>query len=306
MRNIFKIIALTIVAIGSLEMASSKINDLVREVSQREQTITDAIVKTQVQNTFSEVEKHIEEVSKEENIEIITEKVEMKPPIPEKKEEIDIQEEIIQEEEIEEILPEEVQKLSLEEIEQLGKYLVDNYFLDGYKYSREETDELIKERKTLVSDMESYVIASLDSVFRIVTDIGSVTPETVDVMILEASKLLNDFELEFNQVSELGDEFDEIYSYIVQYFNRYIVTLEQMNVTMRTMKDTPNQNLAITIMMKELNEVIIPGMKQVMNAGFELKEKTNQIYLEGNVSKKLLTVEEVISAIKNPKGALNG
>ena len=84
MQNLLKLIVLLIVGGLSLNIGSDKINNMVIEVSKREKTIADALIKQQVQEMFKEAEKEIAKVEKEEKVKIKVEEVKIKPPLPEK------------------------------------------------------------------------------------------------------------------------------------------------------------------------------------------------------------------------------
>lgn len=320
-RNIIKLIILVTVSITSLEVAGDTINQLVKQVKEREQTITDAIIKQQVQKTFAEVEKKIEEVAAEEQIEIVTEKVEMKPPVEkeEKSQEQTPTEQDTPPTEVtdqQDAATEEVPQVSLEDqiveieitvddLNYIGHYLVDNYFLDGYKYYTSETDPVLYERKKLTHEMESYVISSLASAFDIVMKMEGLNSETISACLEEATQLATEFKGKFADVGNNGEEFNMIYNEIVEYFDQYTATLGQMKDSFDAITQAPNQALVLNIIMQDLNQVIIPGIKDVMNKGFELKNTTNAIYIEGLTGVNLLTREDVISIIMNPKQILD-
>lgn len=321
-RNISKVIILAIVSFGSLEIASGTINQLVTEVKAREETITDALIKKQVETAFKEVEKKIEEVVKEENIEIKTEKVEMKPPEVKKeevkkvepKEEVAIakgDEEEITTSEIEDMLVateegiEIAVDISKDDIAYIGNYLIENYFLDGNKYYQSEVDPIRYERKKLTHEMEVYVISSLSSLIDIVMDMNQINEETIGLIIEDAAALSQEFNEKFKDVGVQGEEFSIIYGEVNTYFTEYLGTLEKMKVSLESIKTAPNPSLVISIIMKDLNQVIIPGIKSVINTGLDLKNRTNAIYVEGTEAIKLLTSEEVIGIIKNPQSILD-
>lgn len=321
-RNISKVIILAIVSFGSLEIASGTINQLVTEVKAREETITDALIKKQVETAFKEVEKKIEEVVKEENIEIKTEKVEMKPPEVKKeevkkvepKEEVAIakgDEEEITTSEIEDMLVateegiEIAVDISKDDIAYIGNYLIENYFLDGNKYYQSEVDPIRYERKKLTHEMEVYVISSLSSLIDIVMDMNQINEETIGLIIEDAAALSQEFNEKFKDVGVQGEAFSIIYGEVNTYFTEYLGTLEKMKVSLESIKTAPNPSLVISIIMKDLNQVIIPGIKSVINTGLDLKNRTNAIYVEGTEAIKLLTSEEVIGIIKNPQSILD-
>ncbi|MEG0013576.1 MAG: hypothetical protein RR618_02345 [Cellulosilyticaceae bacterium] len=320
-RNISKVIILAIVSFGSLEIASGTINQLVTEVKAREETITDALIKKQVETAFKEVEKKIEEVAIEENIEIKTEKVEMKPPEV-KKEEVKKEEpkeeiatgeggtEEITTSEIEDILEvteegvEIAVDITADDIIYIGKYLVENYFLDGNRYYQSETDPIRYERKKLTHEMEVYVISSLSSLINIVMDMNQINEETIGLIIEDATVLSEEFSSKFKEVEMQGEVFAIIYEEVNSYFTEYLGTLKKMKVSLESIKTAPNPSLVIAIIMKDLNQVIIPGIKSVINTGLDLKNRTNAIYIEGVEGIKLLTSEEVIGIIKDPQSIM--
>ncbi len=228
-RDLTKIAILICVTWVCLYTTSNFVNKLVIEATEREQTIADAIIKQQVQQTLEKVQQEIEIAAKEEHIIIEAEPVEILPPIveepkeepiPEPIEEIieqpieEIIEEIIEEptEEpiVEEIIEEPIEEQPIEEVVDnidaidekisdmidlirdgidgteevvdnishlynIGEYLVEHYFLDGFIYVGMEQDPDLKARKQLAHQMECYIIESLNIIFDVVENIEEIS-----------------------------------------------------------------------------------------------------------------------------------
>ncbi|MEG2546605.1 MAG: hypothetical protein RSA51_08605, partial [Niameybacter sp.] len=330
MRNLIKLGVLIVVATCALNTASGMINEMVIEVNKREKTIADALIAQQVQEMFKEADKEIAKVQEEEQVEIKVEEVQIKPPLPpkpekpkksEKVEEVAKEaeeapvalegEQMAEGDEIKEDAATNSQMdmatlyaLTPEEMTLIGEYLVDNYFLFGYKYYQEETDPTRYARKKLASDMEDQIIASLQEGFGLVNDLKGLNLEKIKGMREQAVVLAETFKETFKEVGKQGEEFDAIYESGNAFFNTYINTLQQGESTYTLLEQTTNKAMVLPILLKQMNETLLPGLKEVFNQGFTLKEKTNKIYVEGIDASFLLTPEEVMDVIENPYSIL--
>ena len=317
-KNILKAVTLFIITIFSLYISSYFINDYVLEVEAKEKTIADMIVKQQMQAALKEAEEKIEAAKKEENIVIETEEVKMKPPVVVEKpakEEVAVLPESTEEnvqdvakdneqESVEEtnaiIIPGlgEFAELDEEAVEEIGNYLVDNYFLNGFVYAENETDPKRKAEKELVRDMETYVVNSLQVMIEILDNIQTLKFDGIDEIRQNVEDLSVEFKEKYLTVEEYGPEFTEIYSFINQYFDKSLFAIDKTKEVFDIVNTSPNPVLAITVALSSMEKDIMPALKAVLNSGFDLKEKTNAIYLEGVEEKSLMSKEEVIEIIK--------
>lgn len=322
--NFIKLIVLGVVSFASLQTASHVINDMVIEVSSRQQTIMDVVIKEQVKETFKEVEKEIEkqieEVAKEEKIEIKVEEVEMKPPLPEEtkapepvptpEETVVVEESPVPEEVVDEVLPEETpvveeapkdKETIKRELKELAMYFVENYFLDGYTYYQKEEDPILMEKKKAVHEMEVYVIDSLPALFDIILNVKTISIEKVGQIQEKVTGLQEGLITQFSTVEET---LLPTYEQTVGYFEEYLSLVGQMKQTLEAVSAATNPLLALPILMNDLGGKIIPGITEVMNKGFVLKDQNNQMYLEGETHDKLLTSEEVAETIVEILGVI--
>ncbi|MGL4345801.1 MAG: hypothetical protein ACRCTE_11435 [Cellulosilyticaceae bacterium] len=320
MQNLLKLIVLMVVAVSSWQWASTEINERVIAANSRQKTIADVVIQKQVQETFKEVEEKIEVVMKEENIVIETQKVEMKPPAPPKPKEEKQPEQVVEQEQevvevvteeevpLEEIptpptIPEEYQ-LSKEDVRYVGEYLVQHYFLYGYDFLESTEDEVLNARKALAYEMENAIVESLTHALRLVRDMKQINEETVSQLHQEVQQTHTAFEAAYQGVGEIYEDFGPIYEEMVSYFECYKQTLQKMQQMYTDMKVSPNPGLAMGVMMKQLTSDILPGMMAVLGEGFELKERTNAVYLEGITDRPTITKEEAMAIILDPKTIL--
>lgn len=338
MQNLLKLIVLLIVGGLSLNIGSDKINNMVIEVSKREKTIADALIKQQVQEMFKEAEKEIAKVEKEEKVKIKVEEVKIKPPLPEKekvnkkeKAKQETKDEAVEKENIEIVKETSIEgdekieskqeaqiwvgadsqidvatysTLTEEEILLVGNYLVEHYFLFGYDYYAKEEDPIRYERKKLASDMEDQIIGSLQNAFGISKDLNKLNKIQLQEMKEEAKTYANTFKEQFRGVGEKGEDFATIYESGNSFFDTYIATLEKGENVFNLLEQTTNKTLILPILMNQINETILPSAKAVLNEGFTLKEKTNTIYIEGIDGSFLITPKDVMAILENPYSIL--
>ena len=331
-RNLMKLGVLATVTGFSLNFASQTINEMVIAVHKREKTIADAIIKQQVQEMLKEAEKKIEKVQEETKIEIKQEEVAIKPPLPEKPKKDKPKEEKV--EQIEQVEVAEVQDemiieeseqtevmvdgaatdanldmttyyaLTKEDITYIGEYLVDHYFLFGYEYYQAETDPVRYARKKLASDMEDHVIGSIGDSFTLLRDMKSLNSATLTPLAENAHLLAAQFKETYKDVVSQGEEFTRIYESVNSFMDTYLATLNKAEETFKMLEETTNKALVLPMLLKSMNQDLLPSVKDVLNEGFALKEQTNKIYIEGLEADFLITPEEVVDIIQNPYSIL--
>ncbi|MDU6853710.1 MAG: hypothetical protein ACLSH8_03855 [Zhenhengia sp.] len=332
-RNLMKLGVLATVTGFSLNFASQTINEMVIAVHKREKTIADAIIKQQVQEMLKEAEKEIEKVQEETQIEIKQEEVAIKPPLPEKPKKDKPKEEKV-EEKVEQVEVAEVQDemiieeseqtevtvdgaatdanldmttyyaLTKEDITYIGEYLVDHYFLFGYEYYQAETDPVRYARKKLASDMEDHVIGSIGDSFTLLRDMKSLNSATLTPLAENAHLLATQFKETYKDVASQGEEFARIYESVNSFMDTYLDTLNKAEETFKMLEETTNKALVLPMLLKSMNQDLLPSVKDVLNEGFALKEQTNKIYIEGLEADFLITPEEVMDIIENPYSVL--
>ena len=332
-RNLMKLGVLATVTGFSLNFASQTINEMVIAVHKREKTIADAIIKQQVQEMLKEAEKEIEKVQEETKIEIKKEEVAIKPPLPEKPKKDKPKEEKV-EEKVEQVEVAEVQDemiieeseqtevmvdgaatdanldmttyyaLTKEDITYIGEYLVDHYFLFGYEYYQAETDPVRYARKKLASDMEDHVIGSIGDSFTLLRNMKSLNSATLTPLAENAHLLAAQFKETYKDVASQGEEFARIYESVNSFMDTYLDTLNKAEETFKMLEETTNKALVLPMLLKSMNQDLLPSVKDVLNEGFALKEQTNKIYIEGLEADFLITPEEVMDIIENPYSIL--
>ncbi len=340
-RNIIKISIVAAVAFGAFKLASFSVNELVIEAQNKKKTLADVIIQKEVAKQLEVVQKQIDEETQKENLVIEEQKVEMKPPIPQKvkeplKEAVSNEGEEIVEQTTEEkestdkvqaateemttdasiqVMAQEDPRLTTarqgisegrpltkEEVEAISLYLVENYFLDGYTYSEQESDPVRKARKHLANNMEHYVMNSLEPLINSFMDFKDLKKESIQASIEDMKLLQEDFKTQYGGVKAEGPEFEVIYNEINDYFDLSMGTLDTMQEIAGTMDASdPSYNpiLALPTFMQQMTKEVLPSVRDVINKGIDLKEETNKIYLEGLEGKKLLTRDEVVELIMN-------
>lgn len=305
-KNIIKAIALCLITLLSLEFSTFYINDYVLEVEAKEKTLADALVKRQMQQALKDAEEKIEKAKQEKEIVVETEEVEMKPPVEvakPPKEEVVAVEEIVEppaEETAKIVIPGlgEFEKLNEGTIEIIGTYLVENYFLNGYVYSANETNPELKTKKVLACEMEAYVVESLHIMIELLDMFTTMNFEGTEEIIQNVTEFSAKFKEKYINIQEYGQDFVDIYNFINQYFEKSLLALNKINDTITIMNDSPNKVLAMTVVLASLDKEIMPALKDILNSSFDLKEKTNSIYLEGIEGVQLLTKEDVKEILK--------
>ncbi|OON96522.1 MAG: hypothetical protein ATN36_05455 [Epulopiscium sp. Nele67-Bin005] len=336
-KRLVQTLVLAGVMVISLNVATSAVNSMVIEAKTREQTIVDAIIKSQVAQKMETVEQEIAQVLEEENIVIIQEEVEIKPPEPIIEETIFenilVEEPIIEEPIIEEIIEEIAEEIS-EEIEEYlepeedfvidvviddeqinalvqhgltltstdqliekAYYLVDYYFLDGYIFYTEEQDPILKEEKRLVHNMEIAVIRSLNVLLEPLENLSTILKYDFSIVTNEVTILSENFSENFISEVAGNDEMEVIFEGIENYFANYLHMAQVVETLVNDINEASNPALVMTLVLAKLNSDIIPGVKEILNTSFVLKDEINKIYLKGVTDFELMTPKEVVEYI---------
>lgn len=188
------------------------------------------------------------------------------------------------------------------EREDFTNFLIDHYFLDGYKFANAETDEARKAKKTLAADMEYDVSASLNAILDYVniSDITSALTADYPGLISETEALRADFMDKYSEARSFGEEFGRMYDGGTAYFDRLIRALGEFKKVSDDYKNAANPLLAVGIVAGAVDSVLFPEMIAALESSFDLVEISQGIFLEGTQGEWLLTREEVSDIIINP------
>ncbi|MCH5350274.1 MAG: hypothetical protein J1E40_13180 [Oscillospiraceae bacterium] len=192
--------------------------------------------------------------------------------------------------------------LTAEQQTTITYFLIDHYFLDGYKYSKEESRPELKEKKQLAAEMESGVIETLNMVLgnMNMSDITSMLSADYGAMADQVREIRADFEGSYKDAYIYGEHFADLYDNSLKYFDRLIKALENVGDTARQYREATNPLLAIGLLTSSIDNVIIPEIMAVLEQSFDLVEASQEIFLEGTTGTKLLTRQEVTDIILNP------
>lgn len=192
--------------------------------------------------------------------------------------------------------------LTAAEQEKVVDFLVEHYFLDGFKYAEAETRPELKEKKLLAAEMESSVVQSLNMIMDAVnvSDISAMLSADYGALRKEAQSLRSDFEEKYRDAGQYGEQFAALYEDSLKYFDRLITALANVEDTARQYSEASNPLLALGLLTSGLNDVIIPEIMGVLEQSFDLVETSQEIFLEGTQGTKLLTRDEVRDIITNP------
>lgn len=192
--------------------------------------------------------------------------------------------------------------LTAAEQEQVVGFLIEHYFLDGFKYAEAETRPELKEKKHLAAEMESSVVQSLNMVMDSVNtgDISSMLSADYGAMREEAESLRNDFAENYRGAEQYGEQFAALYEDSLKYFDRLIAALANVEDTANQYSEATNPLLALGLLTSGLNDVILPEIMGVLEQSFDLVETSQEIFLEGTQGTRLLTRDEVRDIITNP------
>lgn len=339
--KILKIFAILAVGMISLLIASHFTESYVAEASAREKTLAEAVMKSQLEAELKKAEEQAKKELEELNETIVTTVLETKPPktetipaetietetettetttvttVPESETETEtitetsaVKDEIVTEFTRGGLLPTDrtgipirtMFGLSTEEQEKVTMFLIEHYFLDGYKYSAAEERPELKEKKRLAADMENSVVKTLNMILENInmSDVSTIMTADYGAFKAETEAIRDEFEAKYKNASDYGEEFGALYEDSLKYFNRLIKALEKMEDTARQYNQTTNPLLALGLLASSLDEVIIPEIMAVLEQSFDLVETSQEIFLEGTQGATLLTRDEVEDIIENP------
>ncbi|MGN0675654.1 MAG: hypothetical protein ACI4KG_07865 [Oscillospiraceae bacterium] len=331
-----KIFAILAVGIISMLAAAHFTESYVAQAAERERTLAEAVMKSQLEAELKRAEEQAKKELEEQGEALVTTVMETKPPVTETtipettasepettttvpetettSETAEQSDEIITEFTRGGLLPADrtgipvktLFGLTAEEQEQVTYFLIEHYFLDGYKYSEAEERPELKEKKRLAADMENSVVKTFNMILENVStaDISSILTADYAALKADAENIRNDFEEKYRNASDYGEEFGALYEDSLRYFDRLVAALEKMEVTSRKYNEASNPLLAIGLLTSSLDEVIIPEIMGVLEQSFDLVETSQEIFLEGTQGTRLLTRDEVKDIISNPALAL--
>lgn len=192
--------------------------------------------------------------------------------------------------------------LSDDERSKVIDFLTEHYFLDGYKYSREESRPELKEKKQLAAEMESGVIETLNLLLDSVniSDISAVLSADYGALKKQVEDIRGDFTEQYSNAADYGENFAKLYDGGLNYFDRLIEALGKVEDTARQYSEAANPLLALGLLTNSLDGVLIPEIMAVLEQSFDLVEASQEIFLEGTQGTVLLTREEVTDIISNP------
>ena len=192
--------------------------------------------------------------------------------------------------------------LNSQEQETVTNFLIEHYFLDGYKYSAEETRPELKEKKRLAAEMETSVIETLNIVMAKVnsSEITAMLTADYGAMTEEVKAIRDDFEEKYKDVHLHGELFAALYEDSLKYFDRIIQAFEKLEETSEQYKNASNPLFALSFAANSLDSVIIPEIMGVLEQSFDLLEASQEIFLEGTQGTVLLTRDEVRDIVLNP------
>lgn len=192
--------------------------------------------------------------------------------------------------------------LTASEQEQVVNFLIDHYFLDGFRYAEAETRPELREKKLLAAEMESSVVQSLNMITDAVnvSDVSAMLNADFGALKAEAETLRKDFEEKYRGADRYGEQFAALYEDSLKYFDRLITALGNVEYTAKQYSEAANPLLALGLLTSSLNDVIIPEIMGVLEQSFDLVETSQEIFLEGTTGTRLLTRDEVRDIITNP------
>ena len=345
MLKILKVIFIIIFGAACVLTASGIAERYAAEAAEKEQTIAEAVMKSQLEAELKKAEEKAQKELEEQGAELVTEVLETKPPVTttEKtttsettvtgsqttvtetettlsetsetpasatEETAPAEDEIITEFTRGGLLPKDrtnvptrsLFTLSDSEMEKVTNYLIEHYFLDGYKYSNEETRPELKEKKRLAADMESGVVETVNMIFANInmSDISTMLSADYGKMKGDVTEIRSEFEEKYADAASYGEEFGDLYENSLKYFDRLITAIENIEKTSKKYNEAENPLLAMGLLAESLNNVIIPEIMGVLERSFDLVEDSQEIFLEGTQGTQLLTRDEVRDIIADP------
>ncbi len=335
MQKILKIIFILAFGAVCLVTASHFAEKYAAESAFKEQTLAEAVMQSRLEAELKRAEEQAKQELEEQGRELVTEVMETKPPvttlpetttavsetttaapetttIPETSEtsETAASEEIITEFTRGGLLPEDrtgvpirsLFTLTESEQEKLTSYLIEHYFLDGYKYSQDETRPELKEKKRLAAEMENGVIETVNMIFGTinVSDISTMLSADYGGMKQQVTEIKADFEKKYADAVSYGEDFGVLYESSLKYFDRLISALDNIEGTVKKYNEATNPLLALGLLTTAVDDVLVPEIMGVLEQSFDLVEASQEIFLEGTQGTQLLTRDEVRDIIKNP------
>ncbi len=196
--------------------------------------------------------------------------------------------------------------LSRDEQKQVMDFLIEHYFLDGYKYAEAETRPELKEKKLLAAQMESSAVESLNLILGSINggDVSALLTADYGKLKADAEAIREDFKTEYAGAAEYGELYSALYEDSLKYFDRLIEALGKMEETARQYNEAANPLLALGLLTSSVNDVLLPEIMAVLEQSFDLVETSQEIFLEGTQGTKLLSRDEVRDIIGNPALAM--
>lgn len=337
--NILKILAIAAVGTASLLAAVKESESYAAETAAKEKTLAEAVMQNQLQEELKKAEEQARKELEEQGEALVTTVMETKPPITETTE---IKTEMVSETETETEMKTETETettsetshaeeivteftrggllpqdrsgipirtmfgLSKDEQEQVMGFLIEHYFLDGFKYAEAETRPELKEKKLLAAQMENSAVESLNLILGSVSggDVSALLTADYGKLKAEAEAIREDFKNEYGGAEQYGEQYAALYEDSLKYFDRLIEALGKMEETARQYSEAANPLLAIGLLTSSVNDVILPEIMAVLEQSFDLVETSQEIFLEGTQGTKLLSRDEVRDIIENPALAM--
>ena len=323
--KLLKIFLIVAVGIVSTLTAAHFTESYAAEISARDQSLAEAVMKSKLEAELKRAEEQAQRELEEQGVTLVTTVMETKAPETEPPETTEtetftesetviettaVPDEIVTEFTRGGLLPTDrtgipvktMFSLTAEEQTEVTSFLIEHYFLDGYKYSAAETRPELKEKKQLAADMENSVVKSLNTVLASInmSDVSTVMTADYSAVGDEIKSIREDFEARYKNAYEYGEEFGALYEDSLKYFTRLSAAVEKMEEVSRKYSETANPLLALSLIASSLDEVIIPEIMAVLEQSFDLVETSQEIFLEGTQGTRLLTRDEVKDIILNP------
>ena len=330
--KLLKIFLIVAVGIVSTLTAAHFTESYAAEISARDQSLAEAVMKSKLEAELKRAEEQAQRELEEQGVTLVTTVMETKAPETEPTvseteppetteaetftesetviETTAVPDEIVTEFTRGGLLPTDrtgipvktMFSLTAEEQTEVTSFLIEHYFLDGYKYSAAETRPELKEKKQLAADMENSVVKSLNTVLASInmSDVSTVMTADYSAVGDEIKSIREDFEARYKNAYEYGEEFGALYEDSLKYFTRLSAAVEKMEEVSRKYSETANPLLALSLIASSLDEVIIPEIMAVLEQSFDLVETSQEIFLEGTQGARLLTRDEVKDIILNP------
>ncbi len=339
--NILKVLVIAAVGTASLFAAVKESENYAAQAAAKEKTLAEAVIQNQLQAELKKAEEEIRQELEAQSETLVTTVMETKPPITEDAEtttetttETTVTTTAATVETVTEtasetmtetsgrvteftrggllpkdrsgIPPRTMFTLTRDEQDQVMNFLIEHYFLDGFKYAEAETDPQLKEKKLLAAQMESSAIESLNLVLGGINggDITELLTADYSQMKADAEAIRDEFKTEYAGASEYGELYAALYEDSLKYFDRLIEALGKMEETARQYNEAANPLLALGLLTSSVNDVLLPEIMAVLEQSFDLVETSQEIFLEGTQGTKLLSRDEVRDIIENPALAM--